>query len=274
MPRAGIWIILAFVIAACTDDDSGARKGADGGSGGGGGGGGTGGADGASADASTDVAPDAEAGSAGDASVDSDGEVGADADADADADAEFDSGADSDAEAGVDGGGDATTDSPASCVSPTAGQLRISEWMPDPTLVADSAGEWFEVVALANFDLNGLQAGAAALDPTPLVPASGPCVHLGVGQRALFARSSASGTNGQLPSVLATFGFGLPATGTLRIGVGGATLDTVTWINAQAGRSIMIDTDGTQCDAPTGVSAYNGQDVGTPGSSNTPPECP
>jgi hypothetical protein len=36
----------------------------------------------------------------------------------------------------------------------------------------------------------------------------------------------------------------------------------------------MLDTDGTQCIAPSGVGLYNGTDTGTPRTINTPPECP
>jgi hypothetical protein len=36
----------------------------------------------------------------------------------------------------------------------------------------------------------------------------------------------------------------------------------------------MIDSDGTQCTAPAGVTSYNGTDVGTPKMSNSAVECP
>ena len=55
-------------------------------------------------------------------------------------------------------------------VKPTASQLVINEWMPDPTLVVDTAGEWFELRASAAFDLNGLQAGTTTLGAAPTGP--------------------------------------------------------------------------------------------------------
>jgi hypothetical protein len=48
----------------------------------------------------------------------------------------------------------------------------------------------------------------------------------------------------------------------------------VSWASSTAGRSIMIDSGGTQCTAPAGVASYNGTDVGTPRAANSPPECP
>ena len=169
----------------------------------------------------------------------------------------------------------ATRDSGASvCVTPTAGQLVISEWMPDPSLVSDANGEWFEILATADVDLNGFSAGASTL--TVLVPAAGPCVRLSAGSRAVFARRSDPAMNGMIPGAIAgTFTFALvQSAGTLMIGTGTTMLDSVTWATSTAGRSIMFDSSRVQCNAPTGVAAYNGTDVGTPNAANTPPECP
>ncbi len=60
---------------------------------------------------------------------------------------------------------------------------------------------------------------------------------------------------------------------TLQVGFGGATLSTVSWTTSAPAKSIMLDTDGTQCNAPAGVMLYNGTDSGTPRAINTPPEC-
>lgn len=160
-------------------------------------------------------------------------------------------------------------------VTPTAGQVRISEWMPDPTAVTDANGEWFEVQALADVDLNGLQAGTTTLGMTPIVAAGGPCLRVASGGFALFARNATAATNGNLPAVDATEGLSLvQSNGTLQIGFGGSTLSMVTWTASAAGRSIMIDSDGTQCNAPDGVAMYNAMDRGTPRAANVPPECP
>ena len=159
-------------------------------------------------------------------------------------------------------------------VSPALGELVINEWMPDPALVADASGEWFEVKALSAVDLNGLQAGTVALNSTPVVPAGGTCLHLEAGSLALLARSAGI-DNGGLPPVDATFPFSLlNSNGTLRIGVADLELDIKTWAASTQGRAIMIDSDGSQCASPDGVATYNGTDRGTPRTANTPPECP
>ncbi|MBK7073651.1 MAG: hypothetical protein IPH44_15230 [Myxococcales bacterium] len=166
-------------------------------------------------------------------------------------------------------------------VSPSAGQLVINEWMPNPMLVNDTDGEWFEVKALADVDLNGLQVGDATLVTTPAIAVSGPCVRVATGGYALFAQTTTPATNGMLPTVEAAFPTGVDlvqgsvaSPGTLQIAVGGTVLSTVTWTASTVARAIMLDTDGTQCTAPGGVMLYNGTDTGTPRASNTPPECP
>ena len=172
---------------------------------------------------------------------------------------------------------DTGTGSMRPIVTPTAGQLVINEWMPNPMLVNDTAGEWFEVKATADVDLNGLQIGDSALVTAPVIPASGNCVRLATGAFALFAQGTDTATNGMLPPVLAAFPTGVDLVqdgGTVQVAFGGSVLHTVTWTTSTAARSIMLDTDGTQCTAPTGVAAYNGTDVGTPGTVNSPPECP
>jgi hypothetical protein len=160
-------------------------------------------------------------------------------------------------------------------VTPTAGQLVVNEWMPDPSLVTDANGEWFELKATADVDLNGLQVGAATLGATPIVAATGACVRVATGGFFLIARNATAATNGMLPAVDATTTINLTnATGTLQIGFAGVAQSTVTWAASTAGKSIMIDSDGTQCVAPVGVPLYNGTDTGTPRAINTPPECP
>jgi hypothetical protein len=178
-------------------------------------------------------------------------------------------------------------------VKPTAGQLVINEWMPDPTHVADSAGEWFELRATADVDLNGLQAGLTTLGTTPLIPAGGDCVRVTSGGLALFARSrtdpdAVPPTDNGLPSavtVTGLFGFGLTnGASSFQIGIDGANLATATWMSTSvAGSSWMLDSDGTQCTAnlttPAAVPAYPhgelpGTDRGTHGATNSPPECP
>ncbi|KAB2901999.1 MAG: lamin tail domain-containing protein [Kofleriaceae bacterium] len=171
-------------------------------------------------------------------------------------------------------------------VKPTAGQLVIDEWYPDPVIVTDAVGEWFELRATADVDLNGLQGGGATLGATPLIPAGGDCVRLTTGSLAVFARTTGAG-NGLPASVTpaATFPFGLGANdaGSFQIGIDGTNLATATWtMNASttsAGSSWQVDSDGTQCTGvAAGAPAYNSAtgptrtDSGTPAAMN--PECP
>jgi len=153
--------------------------------------------------------------------------------------------------------------------------------MPDPaTPITDANGEWFELRATADVDLNGLQVGTTALSRI-LVPASGTCVPLASGGLAVFARSA---TNNGLPAevpLVGTFGSSpnsvslTNGASSFQIGIDGANLDTATWeVTATPGRSFMIDSDGTQCVVPTGVPEYSMGNTGTPGAANSPPECP
>jgi hypothetical protein len=162
-------------------------------------------------------------------------------------------------------------------VKPMAGQLAITEWMPNPALVADTAGEWIEIRASAAFDLNELQVGDAALAAMPAVTAA-TCIPIAAGDHAVFAQSSDMVTNGMLPAVDGVFPTGVDlvnSNGTVQVGVDGVALDTRTWTSSVSARSIQIDMDGTQCNAPAppATAAYNGTDVGTPRAVHTA-ECP
>ncbi|NJK30969.1 MAG: lamin tail domain-containing protein [Deltaproteobacteria bacterium] len=60
-------------------------------------------------------------------------------------------------------------------VSPTPGQLLINEVHANPKIVGDTEGEWFELLALADFDLNGLSFGKAVgeeAEETFLIPSA------------------------------------------------------------------------------------------------------
>ena len=164
---------------------------------------------------------------------------------------------------------------PRPIVSPAAGQIAITEWMPNPALVSDTAGEWLEIHALADFDLNGLQVGDSALATTPVVTAT-TCVPITNGAYAVFAQGADPLANGMLPPVAGVFPSGVDlvnTNGTVQVGIGGTALDTKTYPSAASGLSIQIDGDGTQCNAPTGTQPYNGTDLGTPGAVHTA-ECP
>ncbi len=162
-------------------------------------------------------------------------------------------------------------------VVPTAGQITITEWMPNPSEVVDTRGEWFEVRANAAVDLNGLQGGLLTLGSNPLI-VSATCVELEAGEYVLLARNGDDTLNGGLPVEDGTFTFDLPnnsmaAIGNLRVGVGGVELDAVTWATNTAGLAIQKDTDGTQCNVPVATPLYNATDRGTPRAVHSD-ECP
>ncbi|MBK8237309.1 MAG: hypothetical protein IPK74_17335 [Deltaproteobacteria bacterium] len=166
-----------------------------------------------------------------------------------------------------DGGTDRTA------VPPTAGQLVITEFMPDPSAVSDANGEWFEVLVLADVDLNGVELGTEVGNPDTTLPVGGDCIAVTAGTRVVFARSDDMATNGGLPAVAGTFGFGLAnGGGALVVGYGGEALDVVTWSGSTPGAASSLDPDlenptdnddqGSFCAA---TAVYGDGDRGTPG---------
>lgn len=138
-------------------------------------------------------------------------------------------------------------------VKPAGGALVISEWMADPSAVADGAGEWFEVTANSAFDLNDLtiQVGAAGT-PAPIV--SGGCLHLDAGQQAIFAHGTDPALNGGLPFVTAKFTAALVnSNGVLAIKDGVSVLDQVTWTSSTSGVATQI--------TPTAIDPISNDDV-------------
>jgi hypothetical protein len=165
-------------------------------------------------------------------------------------------------------------------VPASPGDLVISETMANPALVADSEGEWFEVAALADVDLNGLQLFNNDGQGAPSSTLGGAaCIEATAGLRVLFVRNPMAAENGGLPDGGLVFGFGLVnANGALAIGVDGVVLDAVSWTSTVSGSSRALDEgsidpvandDGTAwCTAST---PYNGSDNGTPAGAN---DCP
>jgi hypothetical protein len=160
-------------------------------------------------------------------------------------------------------------------VPPSAGDIVISEFMPNPDIAGDSDGEWFELYVGADIDLNGLELGNTAgdvkdeINPTECLPVTS-------GSYVVIARSDDSLLNGALPQVDALFGFNLTNTaGSLFVGYDGAALDEVSWTASSAGAATSLDPDSLDttanddennwCDA---VDAYGDGDLGTPGDAN------
>ena len=160
-------------------------------------------------------------------------------------------------------------------VPPTAGQVVISEFMPNPSAVGDDSGEWIEITFLADADLNGLELGKVAgeVDETIL---DIECIPVSAGDSIVLATTRDETLNGGLPRVDALFDFSLGnSAGSLFVGWGGEVLDEVAWTGSADGASTQLDPDfmtpegndneDVFCD---GVQVYGAGDMGTPGSAN------
>ena len=167
-------------------------------------------------------------------------------------------------------------------VSPGVGELVITEVMPSPAAVADTAGEWFEAKALTDLDLNGVGLDRAGDASAASVISSPDCIHVAAGTFVVFARSPDAMVNGGIPTnaVRGTFTFSLVAgtaaqPGDVEIVAGGATVDAITWTSSRTGKSLQLDPDLTDaiandaqtnfCDATT---PYGLGDLGTPAAIN------
>ncbi|WP_239577003.1 lamin tail domain-containing protein [Archangium primigenium] len=129
-------------------------------------------------------------------------------------------------------------------VPPRPGDLLLTEVMADPRTVPDAQGEWVEVYALRDVDLNGVTlanegTGRTVLDAPPR------CLEMRAGTHAVLAREEHPARNGGLPSVLALFSFGVSNTAgfhLLRLSLEGQVLDEVSWTRASvAGVSLQLD---------------------------------
>lgn len=163
-------------------------------------------------------------------------------------------------------------------VQPATGDLVITEVMPSPTRVPDLVGEWFEVVAKKDVDLNGLGLDRANDTQPADVIASDTCLRLNAGSFAVFARSSDMSQNGGLPagSVLGSFTFSLVANGgDVQLVNGANVVDSVRWASATNGKALQLDPDledavandmpSNFCDAQH---SYGLGDLGTPAAQN------
>lgn len=166
-------------------------------------------------------------------------------------------------------------------VAPQAGDVVITELMPNPDAASDSDGEWFEVYFAQAVDLNGLELGnePSTIDFTV---GDASCLPVAAGTYVLFAVDGDSGINGGLPTVDVVFdGFTLSNSGGgIFVGYDGAVLDEITYTGGMvaAGASTSLDSailDATQNDDATNwcdaVDTYGAGDLGTPGAAN--PSC-
>ena len=160
-------------------------------------------------------------------------------------------------------------------VLPDPGQLVITEVMASPARAPDAVGEWIELVALADVDLNGLAIDRAS-DTAPPEPIDPPqCLHVAAGSYAILARSADAAVNGELPPPIATFDLALPTAGDVRLLAGSTVIDAITWPHASSGAALQLDPSATDaqsnddpanfCDATT---PYGLGDLGTPAAPN------
>lgn len=177
-------------------------------------------------------------------------------------------------------------------VSPEIGDVVITEVMPNPAAVSDTVGEWVEVYALADIDLNGLVLDRAGDNAAGAKIESPSCLRVPAGSYALFAKNADAGMNGGLPAeqIMGTFNFSLvdgtmAAPGDVQLLAGTTVLDAITWTSTRSGRSHQLDPDrydpaqndeeSNFCDATTVYNDNMGmatKDYGTPGTDNV--ACP
>ncbi len=147
------------------------------------------------------------------------------------------------------------------------GDLVITELLPNPELVEDAEGEFFEVLVTGAGDLNGLVAGKGGTLDDTLVGGSS-CVEVTAGQFILFGRNADPAGNGGLPPVDFEFDFALNnSNGDLGIGFEGELLpwDEVTWASSVSGQTRSLDPasqnpndnddEDNWCDDPVGTPA-------------------
>jgi len=170
---------------------------------------------------------------------------------------------------------------PRAIVLPQPGELVINEWMPNPDVVSDTDGEWFEVYVGADVDLNGLELSriTGGLFVLSATLSSSDCISVASGTHLVFARDVDPGVNGGLPAADVTFGFSLNNSSSgLAVGVEGVHLDEVTWASSTAGAATKVDPGaqttagnddpGNLCPATTPYGP--GDNAGTPGAMNPP----
>jgi hypothetical protein len=184
---------------------------------------------------------------------------------------------------------------------PAAGDLVLTEVLPDPQAVDDTLGEYFEVLVKRDVDLNGVGFGNEAWAPpatTNSVLLSGAtCRRVTAGTYLVFARSADPAANGGISTVFSSFTFGLSNSGALsrhvKIISQGTELDRLQFpltatatpgasIQLVAGKTDVADNDTvanlslTPTSARFGGTALadggtTGGDRGTPGLQNVAP---
>jgi hypothetical protein len=163
-------------------------------------------------------------------------------------------------------------------VKAVTGDFVVTEFMADPAAVADTSGEWFEVLSKGTADLNGLQmSGATGL--TTITAAN--CLRANAGSLLLFANSADKAANGNIDPIASVFTFSLlNSNGKIVLFTDAGTVDQVTWTTVVAGKSKQLDVNKQDavlndiltnfCDGDGGIVLVDGGpgDKGTPGTAN------
>lgn len=164
-------------------------------------------------------------------------------------------------------------------VPPEPGDLIITEVMANPAKTSDVTGEWFELLATADVDVNDLKISSVA-SSTKLTRQD--CVRLVAGEYALFARSADAFVNGGLPTPRATYSLSLSDNNErLGLWVGDVEVDTAAFLASSAGRAWQLDPakldvlsnddPANFCKAAVRWAPDGGGDYGSPGRPN--PDC-
>lgn len=163
---------------------------------------------------------------------------------------------------------------------PAPGDLVINEVMSSPAAISDTTGEWIELYARANVDLNDVVISTTT-DTTRIDSQN--CIRVQSGQYVLLARSSDPFVNGALPTPTFVYtGLSLADTNQqLALSRGDAGIDSVSLLAATSGRAQQLDPtkqDPTSnddpanfCPAPQRWVPDAGGDYGSPGAAN--PSC-
>lgn len=160
--------------------------------------------------------------------------------------------------------------------SPGPGDLVITEVLPRPAASAASDGEWFEVYAARDLDLNGLTVRTGSTG----VLASDRCLHVAKGAYAVIGRRAEKLENGGLSGVSAIVAVRLAdSDGTLAVYDGATLVDEIRWAASQPGVALQLDparlsasdNDDPKSFCPA-VDLYGSGDRGTPAAANRP--CP
>jgi hypothetical protein len=163
---------------------------------------------------------------------------------------------------------------------PAPGDLVINEVMADPSAVTDTTGEWIELFARSNVDLNDVVISTTS-GSTRVVSQN--CIRVQSGQYVLLARSADSFVNGNLPPPAYVYSSLSLANDPQQLALsrGDGGIDAVSLVAPTSGRSLQLDPtkqdpqlndDPTAfCPAPQRWVPDAGGDFGSPGAAN--PSC-